>query len=122
MIGGMVGNNSCGSNSVIYGSTRDHLLEVKGYLSDGSFVTFNSLTKHKFDERIAKIKAKSELTLEDKIYLHIHDLLSHEANQQEIRKEFPKRTIRRRNTGYAIDELLYECYTNTNQSKSFDYD
>lgn len=33
MIGGMVGNNSCGSNSVVYGSTRDHLLEIKGFLS-----------------------------------------------------------------------------------------
>ena len=32
MIGGMVGNNSCGSNSMVYGSTRDHLLEIKGYL------------------------------------------------------------------------------------------
>ncbi|HZH95951.1 MAG TPA: FAD-binding protein, partial [Flavisolibacter sp.] len=29
MIGGMVGNNSCGSNSVVYRSTREHLLEVK---------------------------------------------------------------------------------------------
>lgn len=38
MIGGMVGNNSCGSNSVVYGSTREHLLEVKGMLSDGSDV------------------------------------------------------------------------------------
>ncbi|MEJ2006396.1 MAG: FAD-binding oxidoreductase, partial [Cyclobacteriaceae bacterium] len=24
MIGGMIGNNSCGSNSIVYGSTRDH--------------------------------------------------------------------------------------------------
>lgn len=106
MIGGMVGNNSCGSNSIIYGSTRDHLVEVKGFLSDGSFVTFNSLTKHKFDERIARIKTKPSPTLEDKIYLHVQELLANESNQQEIRKEFPKRSIRRRNTGYAIDELL----------------
>ena len=35
MIGGMVGNNSCGSNSIIYRSTREHLLEVKALLSDG---------------------------------------------------------------------------------------
>src|SRR4029077_4909288 len=28
MIGGMVGNNSCGSNSVVYGSTREHVLEI----------------------------------------------------------------------------------------------
>ncbi|MEY4525398.1 MAG: (S)-2-hydroxy-acid oxidase, partial [Bacteroidota bacterium] len=40
MIGGMVGNNSCGSNSVVYGSTRDHVLEIEGYLSDGTFVHF----------------------------------------------------------------------------------
>jgi len=36
MIGGMVGNNSCGSNSVVYRSTREHLLEVKAFLSDGT--------------------------------------------------------------------------------------
>jgi FAD/FMN-containing dehydrogenase len=40
MIGGMVGNNSCGSNSVVYRSTREHLLSVKGLLSDGSEVEF----------------------------------------------------------------------------------
>ena len=28
MVGGMVGNNSCGSHSVIYGTTRDHVLEI----------------------------------------------------------------------------------------------
>lgn len=31
MMGGMVGNNSCGSNSIVYGSTRNHLMEVKGF-------------------------------------------------------------------------------------------
>ncbi|MFT7274156.1 MAG: FAD/FMN-containing dehydrogenase, partial [Spirosomataceae bacterium] len=51
MMGGMVGNNSCGSNSIIYGSTRDHLMEVKGFLSDGSYVTFADLTKDEFNDR-----------------------------------------------------------------------
>ena len=41
MIGGMVGNNSCGSNSIVYRSTREHLLEVKALLSDGSEVVFS---------------------------------------------------------------------------------
>lgn len=36
MIGGMVGNNSCGANSIAFGSTRDHLLELRAVLSDGS--------------------------------------------------------------------------------------
>ncbi|HEY9059529.1 MAG TPA: FAD-binding oxidoreductase, partial [Pseudobacteroides sp.] len=33
-IGGMMGNNACGAHSLLYGSTRDHLLEMKGFLSD----------------------------------------------------------------------------------------
>ena len=37
-MGGMVGNNSCGSTSIVYGSTRDHTLAVKALLSDGSSV------------------------------------------------------------------------------------
>ena len=36
MIGGMVGNNSCGTHSPIYGTTRDHTLEIEAILSDGS--------------------------------------------------------------------------------------
>ncbi|HEY8401746.1 MAG TPA: FAD-linked oxidase C-terminal domain-containing protein, partial [Cytophagaceae bacterium] len=100
MIGGMVGNNSCGSHSIIYGTTRDHTLELKTLLSDGSEVTFKPLTKQEFEE-----KCKGD-TLENKIYRHFKEILSDPANQEEIRKEFPKRSIRRRNTGYAIDELL----------------
>lgn len=102
MIGGMVGNNSCGSNSVVYGSTRDHLLEVKGFLSDGSFVEFSNLTIEEFKQ---KVEAKTD-TLENQIYVSTYNVLSKSDNQQEIRQEFPKPSIKRRNTGYAIDELL----------------
>lgn len=59
MIGGMVGNNSCGSNSVVYGSARDHLMEVKGFLSDGSFVTFKDHSKAEFIEKIREIHQKN---------------------------------------------------------------
>ena len=48
MIGGMVGNNSCGSNSVVYRSTREHLLEVKTLLSDGNEAEFRSLNIDEF--------------------------------------------------------------------------
>lgn len=100
MIGGMVGNNSCGSNSLIYGSTREHTLEVKGFLSDGSSVHFKDLT---FDEFMAKCELQS---LEGDIYRHIRSILGDYSNQEEIRKEFPKASVKRRNTGYAIDILL----------------
>jgi FAD/FMN-containing dehydrogenase/Fe-S oxidoreductase len=108
MIGGMVGNNSCGSNSIIYGSTRDHLLSVKGFLSDGSFVEFKKLSVVEFEEIIEKkrIIPTSKQTLEDKIYLQVFEMLSNQEIAKEIREEFPKRSIPRRNTGYAIDELL----------------
>src|SRR5678816_1896697 len=48
MIGGMVGNNSCGSNSVVYRSTREHLLEVKALLSDGNEAEFKSVNIDEF--------------------------------------------------------------------------
>ncbi|UEG55359.1 FAD-binding protein [Mucilaginibacter daejeonensis] len=100
MIGGMVGNNSCGSNSVVYGSTREHLLEVKALLSDGLEVTFNTLT---FDQFMDKCHGD---TLEAQIHRHIRSTLSNYENQVEIRRQFPKPSIERRNTGYAIDVLL----------------
>src|ERR1700676_2333429 len=51
MIGGMVGNNSCGSNSIVYGSTRNHLLEIKALLSDGSESSFRSLSLEEFHKK-----------------------------------------------------------------------
>ena len=35
-LGGMFGNNSCGTHSLVYGATRDHVIACKGVLSDGS--------------------------------------------------------------------------------------
>jgi FAD/FMN-containing dehydrogenase/Fe-S oxidoreductase len=100
MMGGMVGNNSCGSNSVVYRSTREHLLEVKAILSDGTNVEFKTVTNDAFH-------TKCEMdNLEGKIYKNIRSILSNYDNQQEIRKQFPKKSVERRNTGYAIDMLL----------------
>jgi len=100
MMGGMVGNNSCGSNSIVYRSTREHLLEVKALLSDGSEAEFKSLS---IDDFHKKCEGND---LEATIYKAIRGLLSTYENQVEIKKEFPKRSVERRNTGYAIDLLL----------------
>jgi FAD/FMN-containing dehydrogenase/Fe-S oxidoreductase len=100
MIGGMVGNNSCGSNSVVYRSTREHLLEVKTILSDGSEAEFKSLTIDEFHQKCAGND------LESNIYRTVRSLLGSYENQLEIKKEFPKRSVERRNTGYAVDMLL----------------
>ena len=100
MMGGMVGNNSCGAHLLIYGSTRNHTLKIKALLSDGSEVVFESLTREEFDE-------KKELdSLEGQIYRNINQILYDETNRHEIREHFPKPSIPRRNMGYALDILM----------------
>lgn len=100
MIGGMVGNNSCGSTSIVYGTTRDHTMELEVILSDGSEVTFKAVSR---DEFFDKMKGD---TLEAQLYKDLYEELKNEEVQQRIRKEFPKPNIHRRNTGYAVDVLL----------------
>ncbi len=100
MIGGMVGNNSCGSNSIVYRSTREHLLEIKALLSDGSEAEFKAIDIDAFH---AKCEGDN---LEASIYKTVRSLLSNYDNAEEIRKEFPKKSVERRNTGYAVDALL----------------
>lgn len=100
MIGGMVGNNSCGSNSVVYRSVREHLLEVKALLSDGNEACFKALN---IDEFHSKCEGDA---LEANIYKTVRSLLSNYENQVAIRTGFPKRSVERRNTGYALDSLL----------------
>ncbi len=102
MIGGMVGNNSCGSNSLVYGSTREHLVACQGYLSDGSEVTFEALSPEEFE---AKCNGPAD-SLEAQIYRTCRDLLGDKANRTRITQNFPKRSIPRRNTGYALDLLM----------------
>jgi FAD/FMN-containing dehydrogenase/Fe-S oxidoreductase len=100
MIGGMIGNNSCGSNSVVYGSTREHLLEVRGFLSNGEEVTFKGLTLREY---VAKLQESN--SLEGRIYQQLHAILSNPQHIEEIERHFPKKSIPRRNTGYALDLL-----------------
>ena len=101
-IGGMIGNNSCGLHSLVYGSARDHLLEAECILSDGSTVIFKALSKQEFQDKCAGDKT----LLETRIYQHIHEALSNKENQEQIRSGFPDPKVKRRNNGYAIDMVL----------------
>lgn len=100
MIGGMVGNNSSGTTSIQYGVTRDKVVSLKAFLSDGSKVEFRSLSQNEY---LGKMSLE---TLEGDIYNQIHKELINRDVQDEILAEFPKPQIHRRNTGYAVDELL----------------
>ncbi len=112
MIGGMVANNSCGSYSIVYGTTRDHLLALTCLLSDGSEVVFSKLDKQNFNIK------KTGVRLENKLYQHISQLFSKQENISSIKTEYPKASVTRRNTGYALDSLL-QAFENCNGQASF---
>lgn len=77
-IGGMTGNNSCGTHSLVYGSVRDHLTEAKVVLSDGSVVHFSELTPE-------EVRGKTTLkSLEGRIYKYVYDLFSEEDIREEV--------------------------------------
>ncbi len=100
MIGGMVANNACGSHSLVYGSTRDHTLEIEALLYDGSEVVFSALDREGFRNKCAGNQT------ENRIYRQMSGLLSAPENQAEIRAHYPDPRLNRRNTGYALDLLL----------------
>ncbi len=97
MIGGMVGNNSCGLHSIVWGSARDHLMEATVLLSDGSKAIFKERDWAEID---------SLQGFEKQIYTQLFELLQNKEQQQLIREQFPSKEVVRRNTGYALDALL----------------
>lgn len=97
MIGGMIGNNSCGLHSIIWGATRDNLVEVKTLLSDGSEAVFGAIDAKELNKK-SELKSK-----EGQIYRELIALIDNSENQEAIKTGFPKKSIKRRNTGYALD-------------------
>lgn len=97
MIGGMIGNNSCGSFSIKHKTTREHILEIDAVLSDGSEVTFHALSDKQLEKKC------SLDSLEGDIYRGMIDLLK--KNKESILANYPHPDITRRNTGYALDRL-----------------
>ncbi|MCX6259974.1 MAG: FAD-binding protein [Bacteroidia bacterium] len=114
-MGGMVGNNSCGSHSLVYGSTRDHTIELKTLLSDGSEATFGPVDKNTFDKKC------SQDNLEGKIYRNLKEILNDPENKKSIKDGYPDPRIPRRNTGYALDMLLDSKVFDSQSGKQFNF-
>ena len=115
MIGGMIGNNSCGLHSLVHGTTRDHTLSVRAVLSDASVAEFGSLNSEDFNKLLDKEG------LEGDIYRELHSMLSDPVNQDEIISGFPDPKVVRRNTGYALDELLNSSQYRGKDAKYSDF-
>ena len=96
-IGGMFGNNSCGTHSLVYGSTRDHVIACKGVLSDGT----------DFDtSRISDPEYRQARPLLDAILSQLETWRDDLDTRWLIEENYPDRSLRRRSCGYAIDEAL----------------
>ncbi len=130
-IGGMMGNNSCGTHSLIYGSTRHHVLEAKGFLSDGSFEHFRDYSVGELEERFGKefwkscapsaisgdsaesgasaecaANTVSASTLVRRIYSQLINWALDAEVLGYIEEGYPDKSLRRRSCGYAIDEVI----------------
>jgi FAD/FMN-containing dehydrogenase/Fe-S oxidoreductase len=97
VLGGIVGNNSSGSHSILYGMTADHILAVKVILADGSLVEFSA----KSEAQLEQIQAQGGV--EADIYRKLLALTRNPHNLEVIRKSTPPHW--RRCGGYNLDRL-----------------
>ena len=97
-LGGMIGNNSCGSRSARYGMTIDHVESLEVVLSDGSRATLGAVTP---EERARQARGDS---LEAHLYGEVAALAEQRASA--IRTGFPP--YWRRSGGYRLERLLPE--------------
>jgi FAD/FMN-containing dehydrogenase/Fe-S oxidoreductase len=92
-LGGMMGNNSAGSRSIIYGKTIDHVRRLGVILADGAQTEFGPVTPDEWDRR-AQLR-----TSEGTIYRQVRRIAR--DNAAEIRRRYPR--ILRRVSGYNLD-------------------
>ncbi len=132
-IGGMFGNNSCGSHSLVYGSTRHHVLEARGVLCDGSIEIFKDYTVKELEERfgnrfwetdtqchsVRRPKEEREESIEcrfqkesliQNIYAQLIRWALDENTVSLIEENYPDKSLRRRSCGYAIDEVIEDLH------------
>ena len=62
-VGGMVGNNSSGTKSILYGKTVDHVLETKVILADGTVMNLCSLKPEEYQEQCMLMVGKQNCLL-----------------------------------------------------------
>ncbi|MFD0802161.1 FAD-binding oxidoreductase, partial [Streptomonospora algeriensis] len=97
-IGGMIGNNSCGSHSVAWGTTADNVESLDVLLHDGTRMTVGATGRDEL-ERLA-----ARPTREGRIYASLRDLVN--TYMGDLRTGMPQ--LSRRVSGYSLDRLLPE--------------
>jgi FAD/FMN-containing dehydrogenase/Fe-S oxidoreductase len=98
-IGGMMGNNSSGTKSIIYGKTSDHVLAARVLLSDGTTLELEELS---LDDYRRRAESKTVDPREAQILSEFKKIIN--DNSREIEKQFPK--VMRRVSGYNLDSFV----------------
>src|SRR5438094_210272 len=94
----MIGNNSCGTHSLLAGKTADNIQELKILLYDGTQLTVGATEAQELDAIIAAGGRRGE------IYGALRGIRDRYADL--IRSKYPD--IPRRVSGYNLDQLLPE--------------
>jgi FAD/FMN-containing dehydrogenase/Fe-S oxidoreductase len=97
-LGGMIGNNSCGTHSVMVGKTVDNVIELDVLTYDGLRMRVGKTNEEQLREIIDAGGRRGQ------IYAGLRTLRDKYANL--IRTRYPK--IPRRVSGYNLDQLLPE--------------
>jgi FAD/FMN-containing dehydrogenase/Fe-S oxidoreductase len=97
-IGGMIGNNSCGTHSLLGGKTVDNVEKLQIVLADGTQMTVGSTTDDELAQMIREGGRRAA------IYSKLRSI--RDQYEPLIRAKFPQ--IPRRVSGYNLDELLPE--------------
>jgi FAD/FMN-containing dehydrogenase/Fe-S oxidoreductase len=103
-IGGMIGNNSCGTHSLLGGKTVDNVEELRILLYDGTQMTVGPMSRDDLDRVIRQEGREGERRAE--IYTALRAIGDRYADL--IRAKFPQ--IPRRVSGYNLDDLLPERF------------
>ncbi|SLF47408.1 FAD-binding and (Fe-S)-binding domain-containing protein [Mycobacteroides abscessus] len=94
-VGGMIGNNSCGSGSLVHGATVDHVLELQVVLADGS------QSRLRLVNDATRVQLAHNDTLEGSIYRRLPRIL--QDNAAVIETGYPK--FWRQSCGYQLRRL-----------------
>lgn len=95
-LGGMIGNNSCGSRSARYGMTIDHVEALDVVLADGSRARLEPVSSGEVARRAG------DDTLEGRLYREIPRIVS--EGEETIREGIP--SYWRRTGGYRLERML----------------
>jgi len=98
-VGGVMGNNSSGTRSIIYGIAVDHILSVKAILSDGAVIEFENLSPRDYQKKCSGNEGASR---QAEIYSKFKQII--DDNHSEIEKRYPK--LMRRVQGYNLDAFI----------------